>query len=239
MLNMTGSFRIRGLDSSSRPRLPLRLTQLPMTRLLLAAALVAAFSLSPLPTAADARFARLSEPGIGKPGWVRSSAWICDFSSQHHGMGRRIDIQADDICELLGEGGIIGELEVPPAVRAEAMGLPDRLDRRRRDASNLAIARSVQWVASCGGACWVRRTISATRSGGIGALLGGRDLSRSKPLTPSCMNRSCQRQTQVLDLPVSAMIDEFPSPSSLFRMIRARQTCFCELFGSATIACNR
>ncbi len=36
-----------------------------MTRLLLAAALVAAFLLSPLPTAADARFARLSEPGVG------------------------------------------------------------------------------------------------------------------------------------------------------------------------------
>ena len=35
-----------------------------MTRLLLAAALVAAFFLSPLPTAADTRFTRLSEPGI-------------------------------------------------------------------------------------------------------------------------------------------------------------------------------
>ena len=35
-----------------------------MKRLLLAAALVAAFLLSPLPTAADARFARLSQPGI-------------------------------------------------------------------------------------------------------------------------------------------------------------------------------
>ena len=35
-----------------------------MTRLLLAAALMAAFFLSPLPTAADVRFARLSEPGI-------------------------------------------------------------------------------------------------------------------------------------------------------------------------------
>ena len=35
-----------------------------MTRLLLAAALVAPFFLSPLPTAADARFARLSGPGI-------------------------------------------------------------------------------------------------------------------------------------------------------------------------------
>ena len=35
-----------------------------MTRLLLAAALVAPFFLSPLPTAADARFGRLSDPGI-------------------------------------------------------------------------------------------------------------------------------------------------------------------------------
>ena len=35
-----------------------------MTRLLLAAALVTAFFLYPLPTAADARFARLSETGI-------------------------------------------------------------------------------------------------------------------------------------------------------------------------------
>ena len=61
---MTGSFRIETLVSSSRPRSPLRLTRLPMTRLLLAAALVAAFFLSPSPTAADARFTRLSEPGI-------------------------------------------------------------------------------------------------------------------------------------------------------------------------------
>ena len=35
-----------------------------MTRLFLAAALLVAFFLSPLPTAANARFARLSEPGI-------------------------------------------------------------------------------------------------------------------------------------------------------------------------------
>ena len=42
------------------------------------------------------------------------------INRQHHGMGRRVDIQADDIRELLGKGGIIGELEVPPAVRAEA-----------------------------------------------------------------------------------------------------------------------
>ena len=57
-----------------------------------------------------------------------------------------------------------------------------------------------------GGGCCVRRTIQATRSGEVGALPGERDLSRSRPPTPSCMNRSCQRHTQVLDLPVSAMI---------------------------------
>jgi hypothetical protein len=40
---------------------------------------------------------------------------------QHHGVGRRIDIQADDGREPLGEGRVVGELEVPPAVRAEAV----------------------------------------------------------------------------------------------------------------------
>ena len=32
----------------------------------------------------------------------------------------------------------------------------------------------------------------------------GRVLSRSRPSTPSCMKRSCQRQTQVLDVPLPA-----------------------------------
>ena len=75
--------------------------------------------------------------------------------------------------------------------------------------------------------------------GGIGAMPGGRDLSRSSPSTPSVMNRSCQRQTQVFDLPVSAMIAEVPRPSTLNKTIRARQTCFRGLLGSATTARNR
>src|SRR5271167_3832512 len=35
---------------------------------------------------------------IGRPGWVRSSAWMCDFSStdKHHRMRRRIHIEADE-----------------------------------------------------------------------------------------------------------------------------------------------
>lgn len=50
---------------------------------------------------------------------------------QHHGMSRRIDIQANDGRQLLGEGRVVGELEVPPAMRAETVGLPDTLHRRR------------------------------------------------------------------------------------------------------------
>ena len=72
-----------------------------MTRLLLAAALVAAFFLSPLPTAADARFARLSQPGIvailrhafapgtGDPAIVQRSAIALPSAISTRGAGNR------------------------------------------------------------------------------------------------------------------------------------------------------
>ena len=56
---------------------------------------------------------------------------------------------------------------------------------------------------------------------------------------PSFMNRSCQRQTQVFDLPVRRMISLVPTPSALERMIAARQACFCEVLRSLVIASSR
>ena len=67
----------------------------------------------------------------------------------------------------------------------------------------------------------------------------GRVLSRRRPSTPSCMNRSCQRQTQVFDLPVWRMISLVPTPSALERMIAARQACFCAALRSLVIASSR
>ena len=67
----------------------------------------------------------------------------------------------------------------------------------------------------------------------------GRVLSRSSPSTPSSAKRSCQRQTQVLDLPVRRMISTVPTPSALSRMISARQTCFCGALRSLTSAPSR
>ncbi len=56
---------------------------------------------------------------------------------QHHRMSRRRDIEAGDIVKLLGESRIVGQLELPPAMRTEAMRFPDRLDGRGCQAGNV------------------------------------------------------------------------------------------------------
>src|SRR6516162_780136 len=59
----------------------------------------------------------------------------------------------------------------------------------------LAIARPVQWVASCGGSVQVSATTRAVVSAAIGALPGLRVLSRSRPSTPLSAKRCCPRHT--------------------------------------------
>ena len=101
----------------------------------------------------------------------------------------------------------------------------------------LAMAAAVQWVVSPGGSASGRRDHAARHGlGPSGGMRDGRVLSRNRPSTPSCMKRSCQRQTTSSLLPVCRMISAVPKPSAVSRTIRARQTCFCGLFRSATIA---
>ena len=66
-------------------------------------------------------------------------------------------------------------------------------------------------------------------SGSSGGMREGRVLSRSRPSTPSAMNRSCHLQTQGFDFPVRRTISTVPAPSAVARMIPARQTCRCRL----------
>lgn len=102
---------------------------------------------------------------------------------QHHRMGRRIDIQADDIRQLLGEGRVVRQLEVAPAVRAETVRLPDRLHRRRRNAGGFGhrAQRPVGRLVRRGGGSCVRRTIPATRSGACRADATCREAGRRCP----------------------------------------------------------
>src|SRR5260370_6949665 len=60
-------------------------------------------------------------PGlIGSPGWVRSSAWIWLFfvEREHHGVGRRIDIEPDDVGQFGGKARIARALKGPQAMWA-------------------------------------------------------------------------------------------------------------------------
>ena len=56
---------------------------------------------------------------------------------KHNGMGRRADVEANNIAQLDGKFGIIGKLEVARAVRLQAMPAPNPLHRTHADALNL------------------------------------------------------------------------------------------------------
>src|SRR5260221_87562 len=103
----------------------------------------------------------------------------------------------------------------------------------------LAMAAAVQCVVSPGGSALVRATTRSITGWAGGGMRGGRVLSHSRPSTPACMKRSCQRQTTDLLLPVRRMIVAVPRPSAVSSTIRQRQTCFCGLLRSATTASRR
>jgi len=52
-------------------------------------------------------------------------------------VGRRIDIEADDLAELVGESLVVRELELPDPVRLQPVGAPNALDRADADPRGL------------------------------------------------------------------------------------------------------
>ena len=56
---------------------------------------------------------------------------------QHDGVGRRVDIEADDVAQLVDELRIVGQLELPPAVGLQPVRLPDAAHRAGADAGGL------------------------------------------------------------------------------------------------------
>lgn len=102
-----------------------------------------------------------------------------------------------------------------------------------------AIMSAVQCVVSPGGSASVSATTRSATAGPSGATRDGCVLPRSSPSTPSAAKRSCQRHTQVFDLPVRRMISTVPIPSADKSTISARQTCFCGALRSLTSADKR
>ena len=87
--------------------------------------------------------------------------------AQNQGALRRRQIKPDDIAHFLDKQRVGGEFEGLGAMRLEVEGVPDAVDRRRREAAAFAIERRLQCVASCGVASSVWRTTSATSSSPI------------------------------------------------------------------------
>jgi len=124
-------------------------------------------------------------------------------------------------------------------MRLKAVSAPDALDGAGTDADCFAIKLAVQWVVSAGGSVRVSATTRSAMPDLSGGMREGRVLSRKRPPYPSCMKRSCQRQTQVFDLPVWRMISLVPTPSALSSTILARHTCFCGALRSRASAFRR
>ena len=68
---------------------------------------------------------------------------------QHDGVGRRINVEADDVAQLVDELRIVGQFELAPPVRCEAMRLPDAPDGAGADAGGLRhhVGRPVRRLA--------------------------------------------------------------------------------------------
>ena len=79
----------------------------------------------------------------GGPAALERQPWLCAVECldlarlvdrAHHGVGRRIDIQADHVHELGGELRVARALEAAHAMRLQLVRLPDALHRAQREA---------------------------------------------------------------------------------------------------------
>src|ERR1700755_228751 len=96
----------------------------------------------------------------------------------------------------------------------------------------LAMAGAVQWVVPPRESGRGRAPPCSALSSGSGGIRDGRVLSPRRPSTPSCMKRSCQRQTAVLanrlahDLSSADTIggqqNDFRTPNALLPAIAVR-----------------
>ena len=131
----------------------------------------------------------------------------------------QVEVEHHDVDQLLGEPGIVGQLERPGAVRLLSAGLPDPFDHRRRRAELGSEPQVLQSVAALAVSVMVLRMISAAST----AWRRGRDpraASFSTPLRPRSANRRRRIQTVFMPVPSSAAISLLSLPAA------ARSTIF-------------
>src|SRR4029077_19598217 len=142
-----------------------------------------------------------------------------------------------DILELVGESGVVGDLERAHPTRLKPLSRPDAPHRGRTDPHPLGHC----WRAPVGRL--VGRRLVGQRDDPIDGLgwrnARGPGLVAGQPLDSFMHEASCQRHTTVLPLPTARVMAVVPAPSAVRTMIRARQTCFCALLRLRMIVSSR
>ena len=154
-------------------------------------------------------------------------------------LARRVDVQADDVPKLRGERRVGRQLEAPHPMRRQAR-LPDPLHFGRGDAARLGhrAHRPVRGLAG-------RRLVQgpADHPADLGRAQG-RDPRRPGPIAQQPVDAG--REIALLPPPDRRLGQTRPAhdlggakPIRAQQHHLARQTCFCALFRSATIAARR
>ena len=160
----------------------------------------------------------------------RPTARGCAPAGRHRARPRR--------CSLAANAGSLDSLKGRTRCGCSPCAAQIRCTEAGDTPASRAIARTVQWVASPGGGASVRRPP------GRPARRQRRDargpgLVAQQPVDPGLEVALLPAPDAGLGLPVRRMISAVPTrPPSAARSC-ARQTCFCGLFRSATIAANR
>src|ERR1700674_168400 len=149
-------------------------------------------------------------------------------------MGGRIDVEADDVFEFLGELRVVLErgcdaarVGGPRGYVAPSAGSPLRPSPASDRSSRLLLPAAARAPG---------RPLSARCRSAAVACRALRVLSRVSPSTPSAMNRACHLHTTGFDLPERRITSAVPQPSAVARMMLARHACCCGAVRSNTIA---
>ena len=158
---------------------------------------------------------------------------------QHHRVGRRVEVEADDVAEFVGEARIVRQLELPHPVRLQAVAAPDALHRTDADAARLRHRRCRP----------VRRLGGRARERQSHDLLDHLTRQRRDARRPGLVAQQAVHaglHEPLLPAPDGGLgharlehVSVVPWPPAVSSTIRARQTCFCEALRSPMMASSR
>src|SRR6266568_871799 len=163
---------------------------------------------------------------MGRLGWVRSNAWICDFSSAHSTTALSGGLRYNPTTSTSFSSNRLSLDSLNVSTRCGCRPRPAqmRCTVAEEIPVALAIVRQLQWVCPSGSLCNVRSTTCAIFSTGIDGLRPRPLRTSPKSTIPRCANSARHASTVGRDTPTTSAISTFDTPSAANSNARARCT---------------